>query len=77
MKRRRTTVRTEPMKIRRFIRYRAAPRSYTLSITNSGNITIGPLLRRTAYQLMALTHVYSPTQSELGRAARRCRKSSL
>ncbi|WP_052402069.1 tripartite tricarboxylate transporter substrate binding protein [Muricoccus aerilatus] len=51
--------------------YQAAPDGYTLGITSSGNITIGPLLRRTPYQPMALTHVSRLTTSPLMLVARK------
>ncbi|MFH5924092.1 tripartite tricarboxylate transporter substrate-binding protein [Roseomonas xinghualingensis] len=51
--------------------FRAAPDGHTLGITSSGNITIGPLLRRTPYQPLALTHVSRLTTSPLMLVARK------
>lgn len=51
--------------------YQATPDGQTLGITSSGNITIGPLLRRTPYQPMALTHVSRLTTSPLMLVARK------
>ncbi|MBO1077720.1 Bug family tripartite tricarboxylate transporter substrate binding protein [Roseomonas haemaphysalidis] len=45
--------------------FHAAPDGHTLGITSAGNITIGPLLRRTPYAPMAMTHVSRLTTSPL------------
>ena len=51
--------------------FHAAPDGHTLGITSSGNITIGPLLRRTPYEPLALTHVSRLTTSPLLLVARK------
>jgi len=50
---------------------RAAPDGHTLGITSAGNITIGPLLRKTPYDALALTHVSRLTTSPLLLLARK------
>ena len=51
--------------------FRAAPDGLTLGITSAGNVTIGPLLRRTPYDALALTHVSRLTTSPLMLVARK------
>jgi tripartite-type tricarboxylate transporter receptor subunit TctC len=51
--------------------FRAVPDGHTLGITSAGNVTIGPLLRRTPYDPMAMTHVSRLTTSPLLLVARR------
>jgi tripartite-type tricarboxylate transporter receptor subunit TctC len=51
--------------------FHAAPDGQTLGITSAGNITIGPLLRRTPYLPLAMTHVTRLTTSPLLLMARK------
>ncbi|MBP0491352.1 Bug family tripartite tricarboxylate transporter substrate binding protein [Pararoseomonas indoligenes] len=51
--------------------FRAAPDGHTLGITSSGNITIGPLLRKTPYTPLTMTHVSRLTTSPLMLVARK------
>jgi tripartite-type tricarboxylate transporter receptor subunit TctC len=51
--------------------FHAAPDGHTLGITSAGNITIGPLLRRTPYAPLEMTHVTRLTTSPLLLMARK------
>ncbi|WP_159998411.1 tripartite tricarboxylate transporter substrate binding protein [Roseomonas sp. 18066] len=51
--------------------FRAAPDGTTLGITSAGNVTIGPLLRRTPYTPLTMTHVSRLTTSPLLLVARK------
>ncbi|MFC3125266.1 Bug family tripartite tricarboxylate transporter substrate binding protein [Pseudoroseomonas globiformis] len=51
--------------------FHAAPDGHTLGITSAGNITIGPLLRKTPYDPMAMVHVSRLTTSPLLLVARK------
>jgi len=51
--------------------FHAEPDGHTLGITSAGNITIGPLLRNTPYEPLAMTHVTRLTTSPLLLVARK------
>ncbi|MFC0409223.1 Bug family tripartite tricarboxylate transporter substrate binding protein [Roseomonas elaeocarpi] len=51
--------------------FRSPPDGETLGITSAGNITIGPLLRKTPYEALELTHVSRLTTSPLLLMARK------